>query len=402
MNLFLLTSLLYVALAILGAVDAASASLNLLPWFNGLRWLRVHLITLGVTTEAVFGFLPIILASRAGRPSPPTRLDIWLTLNAGLLTLLVGIPLVNQGIIIAGGGLIFIATALLIQQLWQLRRPSPGQSQSQPALSRRFYLVGLGYFLLGIFVGTGLWLGWNQTLGMRVPIEVHIHANNWGLLSFVFAGLITDLYPQLTGQSLAWPGSINRIFWLMFFGAFALVLGPWTGLREITAPGILMHLVATIWLLLNVLIPFRRERKALSIGFLHIVTSYIWLLAPVMVAPLVLFEVPGIPGAVIEQNAPQALIYGWVLQFSYAIVPYLFTRVFLHKESAKLGGSWFSLATVHLGGLFLWLSIFISPAQAPLHGIAYALWSASMVPFLAQLWKIMRQAPAVLQGSRGL
>jgi hypothetical protein len=163
-----------------------------------------------------------------------------------------------------------------------------------------------------------------------------------------------------------------------------------------------MHLVATIWLLLNVLIPFRRERKALSIGFLHIVTSYIWLLAPVMVAPLVLFEVPGIPGAVIEQNAPQALIYGWVLQFSYAIVPYLFGRVFLGVESANLGGSWFSLATVHLGGLFLWLSIFISPAQATLHGIAYALWSASMVPFLTQLWKIMRQSPAVLQGSRGL
>lgn len=36
------------------------------------------------------------------------RWDIWLTLNAGLLTLLVGIPLVNGALILAGGPLIFI------------------------------------------------------------------------------------------------------------------------------------------------------------------------------------------------------------------------------------------------------------------------------------------------------
>jgi hypothetical protein len=31
--------------------------------------------------------------------------------------------------------------------------------------------------------------------------------------------------------------------------------------------------------------------------------------------------VSGCPGAGIEQNAPQALIYGWVLQFGYALLP---------------------------------------------------------------------------------
>ena len=64
---------------------------------------------------------------------------------------------------------------------------------------------------------------------MLVPIEVHIHANNWGLMSLVFAGLLIDLYPQFTGRELAWPRSVKAIFWLMSWGALGLVLGPWTG-----------------------------------------------------------------------------------------------------------------------------------------------------------------------------
>ena len=41
-NLYFLMSALFVLMAILAAVDSSLASLNLLPWFNGLRWVRVH------------------------------------------------------------------------------------------------------------------------------------------------------------------------------------------------------------------------------------------------------------------------------------------------------------------------------------------------------------------------
>lgn len=109
-----------------------------------------------------------------------------------------------------------------------------------------------------------------------------------------------------------------------------------------------------------------------------------------LVAPLIILGVPGFPGAGIEQNAPQALIYGWVLQFGYAILPYFFRRAFLPSEPARLGGSWFSLVTVNLGGLFLWASIFITEYQGFLHGTAYALWVVSMVPIAVDLWRIVR------------
>ena len=72
-QLYFLMSALFVVLAILAAVDSSLASLNLLPWFNGLRWVRVHLITLGAMTEALFGILPLLAAIRFNLPWPRFR-----------------------------------------------------------------------------------------------------------------------------------------------------------------------------------------------------------------------------------------------------------------------------------------------------------------------------------------
>ena len=390
LNPYFLFALLYIMLAVLAALDSSLASLNLLPWFNGLRWLRVHLITLGTLTEIIFGLLPILVATRSGRPRPSIRWDIWLILNAGLLTLLVGIPLVNTPLIFVGGTLVVVATSMLVQHVHELRGAAVTPARTAPS-GRIFYLAGLSFFLLGIIVGTGLWLGWGEWLRIAVPIEVHIHANNWGFMALVFAGLIVDLYPDFAGRSLAWPQSLKPIFWMMTLGALLLVLGPWVQSTWFTVPGILLHLSATGWLLLNVIKPLRGERSAWGPGLWHLLTSYVWIIAPVLVAPLIILKVPGFPGAGIEQNAPQALIYGWVLQFAYALLPYLFTRFFLPNEPAKLGGNWFTLLTVHLGGVFLWASIFITDSYTVLHGTAYALWAASLIPIVLDLWRIARK-----------
>lgn len=399
MNLYLLMTAIFILMAALMAADAALASFTLVPWFSGLRWLRVHLITLGAMTEMLFGLLPTIVAIRAGRPRPAFRWDIWLTLNIGLLTLLIGIPIVNQALIFVGGTLVFIATTLLIIQL----RGLSAQKQASVAeggsahYGRKFYIAGLSYFLLGIIVGTGLWLGWSEWLRIQTPIEVHIHANNWGFLSLVFAGLLVDLYPTWAGRPLAWPRSITPIFWMLTIGALGLVIGPWVKSNYFSVPGIILFLGATFWLLLNVIKPLWGDREAWSQpGLWHLVIAYFWILAPVLVAPLIILGVPGFPGAGIEQNAPQALIYGWVLQFGYAFIPYFFYRLFLPHEPARLGGSWFSLVMVNLGGFFLWASIFITDYQAMLHGTAYLFWTLSLIPIVLTVWRIVRAGLARL------
>ncbi len=142
---------------------------------------------------------------------------------------------------------------------------------------------------------------------------------------------------------------------------------------------------------MNIIEPLLGDRKAWSQpGIWHLVGAYFWILAPVLVAPLIILGVPGFPGAGIEANAPQALIYGWALQFAYAFLPYFFRRAFLPAERARLGGSWLSLITVNLSGLFLWVSIFITEYQGFLHGTAYALCAVSIVPITIHLWSIVR------------
>ena len=109
---YLLMTLLFGALAVLAAWDSSFSSLGLAPWFNGLRWMRVHFITLGLLSELIFGLAPTIVAARVGLTQPRTRWDIWLALNGGLLVLVAGIPLVNGWLIFIGGLLVFSATPM--------------------------------------------------------------------------------------------------------------------------------------------------------------------------------------------------------------------------------------------------------------------------------------------------
>ena len=81
----------------------------------------------------------------------------------------------------------------------------------------------------------------------------------------------------------------------------------------------------------------------------------------------------------IESTAPQALIYGWVLQFGIALIPYIARRFFLKEENPQLGGCWGSLAAATLGSLFVWASIFIVLAGGALYGIGFGLYALALI-----------------------
>ncbi|MCO6453414.1 MAG: hypothetical protein J5I90_21710 [Caldilineales bacterium] len=375
LNPFLLMAAFYLIVAIVAAADAALTSFNLIPWFVGLPWLRVHFITLGVLTESAFAALPAFVAGRRGVETPATRWDMWLLLNAGLVVLLAGIPSISAALIITGGTLIFIAVTLLILQLRSI-----GGEKNQGTGSLKFYVSGLSYLLLGILIGTGLWVGWSEPLRIGIPKEAHIHANSWGFASLVFAGLLVDLLPALTGKPLASRRTINAIFWAMTLGALGLVLGPWlNGNLFVTVPGLALHIGATVALLVSLVRSLRTHGLFANAGAWHLTVSYLWILLPVLVAPLIILKVANIPGADIEATAPQALVYGWMGQFLYAVVPFLAARWLLRDPEARLGGNWLSLIAVNLGGILIWASIFLIDVREPLHAIAYVMLGVSLV-----------------------
>lgn len=377
---YLLTTLLYILVALLAAADAALVSLNLASPFVALRWIRVHFITLGVISQVVFGLLPVLVTSLSKKARPAMRWDIWLALNSGLVALIVGFAGANPPMILAGGTLVFAAATLLLIQLWQVR------GGEAPA-SLKFYITGLFYLLVGIIIGTGLWLNWSEALYIQVPLEAHIHANSWGFMSLVFAGLLVDFIPMVTGRPLGSTRDVSLIYWGMTLGAFGLVLGPWIGgSLPPTVSGLILHLAATIWLIVLMVRALKTSGRLNGPGAWHLVFSYLWILAPVLVAPLILLGF--LEGGPIEATAPQALIYGWVLQFGIAFVPYIARRFFLKEENPRLGGCWGSLIVAGLGSILVWVSIFAGGASGILYGIGFVLYALALVHPLKELTEI--------------
>lgn len=379
---YLLTTLMFTFVALLAAADASLVSVNLIGAFPALRWVRVHFITLGILSQVIFGLLPLLIASLSKKPKPAMRWDIWLTLNIGFVSLVAGFAGVNQPMILAGGTLIFTAATLLILQLWNVR------GGDAPA-SLKFYITGIFYLLVGIIIGTGLWLNWSEALYIKVPLEAHIHANSWGFMSLVFAGLLVDFVPMITGRPLGSTRNISLIYWGMTLGAFGLVLGPWLGgSLPPTVSGLVLHLSSTIWMVVLMIRVFKESGRLKGAGAWHLVSSYLWIIAPIGMAPFILLGI--LEGAPIEQTAPQALIYGWVLQFGIALIPYIARRFFLKEETPQLGGNWLSLAGATLGSIFVWASIFIVPARGVLYGIGFALYAIALIYPVKELFEITR------------
>lgn len=385
---YLIVAFLYLLVAILAALETSFISWGTLPWFNGMVWLRIHFITIGVITQIIFGVTPILTAKIYNLPKPKIRWDIWTLLNAGIILLVMGIPLISKIPIISGGTLIFIATTLLIMQLAGIKRAAGKNSTASNG--RKFYISGFVFFLIGVLVGTGLFTGWSGPLGITGDAgEVHIHAQNWGFLSLVFAGFFIDLYPVWTKRQLSNMKAITPIFGMLTWGAFTLVLSPWFGSQALALIGAPLHVAASIWLLVIAIKPLRGDKAAWMPGISHLLTSYFWLFAPLLTAPWVIFglESDWVPTAALNSMTPQALIYGWVLQFSFAILPYFYHRFFLGNENAELGGTWLSLILVNLGSIILWASILVEPMRNSLHSIAYMLWAISFLPVTVDIWQ---------------
>jgi len=379
---YLLTTLLFSLVAILIAADASLISFSLLDMFPALRWVRVHFITLGIISQVIFGLLPLLTASLAKKERPSMRWDIWLALNIGFVSLIAGFSGMILPMIFTGGLFIFTSALMLFLQLWSLR------GDDAPA-SLKFYLTGVFYLLVGIMIGTGIFLNWSPTLRIKIPIEAHIHANSWGFMSLVFAGLLVDFVPMITRQPFGTSRSVSYTYWGMTIGAFGLVLGPWLGgSLPPTAIGLITHISATVTLIVLVIRAFKGIGLMNSAGAWHLVSSYIWIIAPISMAPFIMLKL--IPSGPVEGIAPQALIYGWVLQFGISLIPYIARRFFLGEEHPSLGGNWISVSAATLGSLFVWVSIFLVPVRGVLYGIGFALYMIALIPFAMNLFEITR------------
>ena len=399
---YFLMVFLYLSLAGLAALDASLVNFQLLPTLPNLRWLVVHLVVLGALTELIFGSLPWLAAAGSRRPLPQFRWQTWLLLNSGIVILLLGVIVMNFLLITTGGTVIFLAVLQLARQIVQLRSnqdpiqagrpglgPVPGVGEKLMAsASLKFYLAGLGYLLTGILVGTGLWQGWSVPLQIAIPKEVHVHANLWGFAALVFAGLLIDLSPSLSRQKFDRPQWTGGIFWLMTLGALGLVLGPWLDIDLLQVVGLVLHTVGSLLLLVGIFWPIRQKWRSWSTGTWHVLIAYVWFFLAVVVAPLVVVQMS--VGNEVAGNGGPILIFGWILQFSYAVIPFLLRKTLQPDLPQSMGGTWLSLVTLNAGSLIYWASLFIPVSQGPIRGAAFLLWVVSLLPVLLEIVSIFK------------
>ncbi len=395
MNGYYIMALLYFSLGVVAMAGSSLIRFNVLPAAGGVRWLLIHFITLGVLTQSLFGALPALVAARAGKPQPRMRWSLWLILNAGLIALLIAIPLVNQAMLVAGGTLVMIASLLLLLQLVQLVSPRRRTAvHGQTGGGTRFYAVALGYLLLGAFVGTGLYLGWSQWLHLPAPRDVHVHSNLWGFAALIFAGLIADLPVWGNGGERLLLGGkrLNGIFLLMATGALGMAVGPWLASTAVQSVGLVMHIAGTTWLLVSLARQLRQRRAAWTSGRLHVFAASAWFLVVSAMGPVVVFLPDAALARRLASQGGPLLIYGWIMGFLLAVLPYVFSRAFAPEKRAELGGSRLSLAAVNAGALLYLAGLLASGAQPILQGLAFAAWALAMLPVALALWRTVQSA----------
>jgi len=388
---YLIMTGLYLLLTGVVTLDSSLASIGLMPALAGLKWMRVHFVTLGVLTQMVFGLLPWFTARGLKLPNAKMNWATWLFYNSGLVILLIGLPSVNAPSIITGGTLIFIAILFLMKDLIALRRTAianKGRTVCETYSTTRFYLGSLLYLLVGVIVGTGLWIGWSEALHIAVPKEVHVHTNLWGFTAIVFAGILYDLFPELTRQKLLGKLRLDMlVFGSMMLGTLGLVTGPWLDIGWPAVVGLVLHTIGTLIQLAQLIRLVVSQRKMRNPGMAHLVSSYLWLLMPVIVAPYIVAKATeDFPVAEVTGNGGPILIYGWIVTFSLAVLPYFFNQTFQPKQNPSLGGSWLSLLSMHIGSVIFWAALFFPAVQAGLRAGAYFLWFAGLLPLLVNLY----------------
>lgn len=234
----------------------------------GGRWLVVHLFTLGVVTNLVAALtmhFAVTLSNHPGRPRHAARL---VTLNAGALAVLIGVPSRQVWLLATGATVATAAVFWLYRELRTVRKQALNQ---RFAFVVRTYERACGAFLHGAVLGALLGLGvldagWYT--GVRLA---HLHTNVLGWGGLTFLGTVVLFGPTVLRTRME-PDADAAAARALRYGATALAIGvlaliasgvagvPGTAARLLAAVGLAGYAVAATAVCIPVLRAARRAR----------------------------------------------------------------------------------------------------------------------------------------------
>lgn len=399
---FLTLAGLYLAVGLLAVTGRLVVEVGLVETLPRLRWLTIHLVTIGGLTQSLFAALPHLAGGSGGTDTGSrtpaggrSRWAQWLLLNAGYPLVLIGMATGSTETAVAGATLVLAALGLL---LVQVRRVATGRFAP-------FYRVAPWFLVVGIFAAFGMLLGLHGPGGYFGSIEAHVHANVWGFLALVAAPTLLRLVPRFAGADLAHPALERVTFWGIAVGATGLVAGPWLAIHALTFTGLAIYVVGTVALLANVVGTYRQADCPRDGRLGHLLGAYLWLVVPVPIAPFVLLFPDLVPAAVIERAAINGLVFGWMLQLAMAFLPAVATALLAVPDRGLVdlvarvdadfpAPRWTQVATVNFGMLALWLTpIPLPPGVEPALALTgYTLVGVAWATFLHDLWGVLTRS----------
>lgn len=386
-NPFYLMAGAYLVLDALALAALALVTAGVLAPIPGLVWIRIHLLTIGVVVQVILGALPGLVAARLGTKPPGRAMSItlWLLVNGGFALLLYSMPAGLSRLAAVAAAAIFLAIVLLLATIHRRGACPPVRSRA----GMRFFVAGPMFFLIGIVMAVSMLLNWPAPGGFFGMLEAHVHANVWGFLALIVAGVLLERVPAAVGRSLRWPHLVPAISWLLVLGALGLVSGPWLGVLPLTILGIVVYVTGTALLLANLLATAVAGHRWTA-NIAHLLIAYIWMIVPAVIAPVILALTGRLPTGRVEAAAVSGLIAGWVLQIVLGGLP-LRLRELRHRASGW-DGSWASVVLLNLGVLLVWIAAFVPPGSLmmPFTVIGYTLivvaWVRPLVAILGLLF----------------
>jgi hypothetical protein len=352
-NPFYLMAGVYLVADVVALTAMALVLAEVVAPIPGLVWLRIHLLTIGVVVQVTMGAIPALVSARLGTKPPGRAVNtiLWLLVNMSFALLLYSMPQGFSVLAALGAGGIFLAVLLLLACL-QLRGACPPVGGRTGLV---FFIAGPVFFLIGIFMAVSMLLHWPAPGGFFGQIEGHVHANVWGFLALVVAGVLLERLPTAVGRPLRWPRLVPITALLLVVGALGLVAGPWLGIMAMTMGGIAVYILGTVLLLTNLTATATAGRRWTA-NIAHLLIAYLWMIVPAAVAPIILELTGKLPSGAVEAAAVSGLIAGWVLQIVLGALPLRLRD--LRQRAAGWDGSWWSVLLLNLGVLLIWGAAF--------------------------------------------
>lgn len=260
-------------------------------------------------------------------------------------------------------------------------------------------------------VGLGVLVGVPVVLVLLLVTIVGIPLSLAGMAAFALFVWVAVVYGRFAVGSWLLSLADAENSWLalvvgLLLGA-VLSLIPYVGglvnaVIFLLGLGLGVYIVGTVGLLANIVGTYRASHRGHTRRIALVLGAYLWLVFPVLWAPLVLLYPETVPGAAIEMAAIDGLVFGWMLQLAMAFLPVVtvatdratddgFVAAVVDGAETVSRPSWLQIGSVNAGMLALWVRALpvVETLDETLVLVGYGLIALAWALFIVALWRGM-------------